>query len=104
MSWLGVSEVPTGGERNGQVGDEKTSHNSTILQSDLTSVKLEPYSNNTLMNVDSENSDSRLISFKDGFNFEENYQEWSSNVSKRFGPCNRDFMFLLWLNSDSVCD
>ena len=36
------------------------------------------------MTVDSENSDSRLISFKDGFNFEENYQEWSTNVSYTF--------------------
>ena len=44
-------------------------------------VKLEPYSTNTLITVDTENADSRLIRFKDGFNFEESYQDWSSNVS-----------------------
>ena len=57
-------------------------HNVQNPQSDPTTVKLEPYSNNTLMNIDSENADSRLITFKDGFNFEENYQEWSTNVSR----------------------
>ena len=35
------------------------------------------------MTIETENTDSRLISFKDGFNFDENYQEWSTNVSKR---------------------
>ena len=44
-------------------------------------VKLEPYSTNTLITVDTENADSRLIRFMDGFNFEESYQDWSSNVS-----------------------
>ena len=47
----------------------------------LMPVKLEPYSTNTLITVDTENADSRLIHFKDGFNFEESYQDWSSNVS-----------------------
>ena len=60
--------------------DQNAENNISKVQSDVSSVKLEPYSNNTLMNVDSENADSRLISFKDGYNFEENYQEWSSNV------------------------
>ena len=67
------------------VTNEQTNDNTLSKpQSDVTSVKLEPYSNNTLMTVDSENADSRLISFKDGFNFEENYQEWSTNVSYTF--------------------
>ena len=48
------------------------------------SVKSDSYSKNTLMTIDTENTDSRLINFKDGFNFEEHYQEWSTNVSNKY--------------------
>ena len=64
------------------MGHVQTSQNTTVNH-ETKSVKIEPYSKNTLMTIETENTDSRLISFKDGFNFDENYQEWSTNVSKR---------------------
>ena len=64
------------------VGHVQTDQN-TLVKPETKSVKVEPYSKNTLMTIETENTDSRLISFKDGFNFDENYQEWSTNVSKR---------------------
>ena len=67
--------------------DEKRGHNSTNLQSDLSSVKLEPYSDNTLMTIDRDNSDSRLIRFKEGFSFEEAYQEWRPKLDEEERLC-----------------
>ena len=61
-------------------GHVQTSQNTTIKH-ETKPVKVETYSKNTLMTIETENTDSRLISFKDGFNFDENYQEWSTNVS-----------------------
>ena len=52
------------------------------MPSDPTStIKLEPLNNTLITTIDSENPDSRLIRFKEDFNFDENYQEWSNNVS-----------------------
>ena len=82
MSLFKGTSVSNETKRSLHVTNEQTSDNTLSKpESDVMSVKLEPYSNNTLMTVDSENADSRLISFKDSFNFEENYQEWSTNVS-----------------------
>ena len=63
-----------------------TSKNSTSIKhmDKDKSVKSDSFSKNTLMTIDTENTDSRLINFKDGFNFEEHYQEWSTNVSNKY--------------------
>ena len=86
-------EVFLGAACSNVVGEPPpTSKNSTSTKhlDKEKSVKTEPYSKNTVMTIDTENTDSRLINFKDGFNFEEHYQEWSTNVSNE----NKDNLYL----------
>ena len=86
-------EVFLGAACSNVVGEPPpTSKNSTSTKhlDKEKSVKTEPYSKNTVMTIDTENTDSRLINFKGGFNFEEHYQEWSTNVSNE----NKDNLYL----------
>ena len=80
-------EVFLGAACNNVVGEPPpTSKNNTSIKhlDKDKSLKTESYSKNTLMTIDTENTDSRLVNFKDGFNFEEHYQEWSTNVSNLY--------------------
>ena len=86
-------EVFLGAACSNVVGEPPpTSKNNTSIKhlDKEKSIKTESYSKNTLMTIDTENTDSRLINFKDGFNFEEHYQEWSTNVSNE----NKDNLYL----------